>query len=147
MVKRIILHLIVQLVGIVTAGLLAFIPAIIMTGGIGGIAIGLAPEITFGLVDDIVCPEGTLEYYSIQRSYHGPGEFEPHLECVSDKGEHDDVLFPAFLWFFGVIFTVLFVIIFLVLYIPLGLVAFWGTRKIIDWQESRRSNNHERRSE
>ena len=147
MAKRILLHLIVQFVGIVTAGLLAFLPAIVMMGVIGGAAIGLAPEITFGLVDDIVCPEGTLEYYPIQRSYHGPGEFEPHLECVSDDGDHDDVLFPAFLWILGVIFIVLFVIIFLVLYIPLGLVAFLGTRKIIDWQETRRANNYLKKSE
>ena len=93
--KRLIGHLVIQLLIVITVAAMAAFTALVSMGGIGGVAMGVEPEFTFGLVADFVCPEGTLDYYSIQRSYHEPGESEPHLECVAENGESEDVLLQA----------------------------------------------------
>ena len=59
--KRFSIHLLVQLGVLVAVGTMAAFGALIAMGGIGGVAMGVAPEFTFGLVADFVCPEGTLE--------------------------------------------------------------------------------------
>jgi len=131
MIKRFSIHFIVQLGVLIAVGAMAGFTAIIIMGGIGGTAIGVAPEFTFGTVGDIVCPEGTLEYYSKQRSYHEPGESEPHVECVSVTGVHKDILLPAIFGVLGVIFVAAFSVVFLPIFIPLAIVAFIVTRKVI----------------
>lgn len=136
MIKRFSIHLIVQLGVLIAVGAMAGFTAIILMGGIGGTAMGIAPEFIFGMVGDIVCPEGTLEYYSQQRSYHEPGESEPHVECVSDNGVHEDVLIPAIFGVLGVTFLAAFSVVFLPVFIPLAIVAFIVTSKLISGQEA-----------
>lgn len=102
--KRFFAHLLVQLGVLVAVGAMAGFGALTAMGGIGGVAIGVAPEFAFGLVADFVCPEGTLDYYAEQRSYHSPGESQPHVECVSDDGLKEDVLVQAIVAVLGATF-------------------------------------------
>jgi len=139
MIKRFLIHLIVQLGVLIAVGGMAGFTAIILMGGIGGTAMGVAPEFTFGMVKNIVCPEGTLEYYSQKRSYHEPGESEPHVECVSDDGVQEDVLLPAILGVLGATFLVAFGVVFLLVFIPLAIVAFIVTRKVMSGRKAGRN--------
>lgn len=129
--KRLVSHLLVQLVVVAVVGATAGLCALVSMGGIGGTAMGVAPEFSFGLVADMVCPEGTLEYYSVQRSYHEPGESEPHVECVGEDGEREDVLFPAVLAVLGLTFAGGFVIAFLPAWVVLALVGWFVTRRVM----------------
>lgn len=137
MLKRYSIHLIVQFVMLIVAATIVFIPAITIMGGIGGTAIGVAPEFTFRLVNGIVCPEGTLEYYSVQRSYHEPGESEPHVECIRPDGHRENVLIPAIFSVLGFTFLTAFSGFLLITFIPLSAVAFILTRKIISGLENK----------
>ena len=93
-------------------------------GFIGGVAIGVNPQDTYQIVSTIVCPEDSeLTYYDIKRSYHSPGESEPHVECVYDDGRREDVTLPATLIFLGLVFGISVVLIFLTLFIPLSVLA------------------------
>ncbi len=129
--KRFLSHLLVQLLVVVFVGAITGFNALILMGGVGGVAMGVAPEFSFGLVADVVCPEGTLEYYSIQRSYHEPGESEPHVECVSEEGESEDVLLLAVLAVLGLTFAAAFVITFPLMWLPLAVVAWIVTRRVM----------------
>ena len=129
--KRFVGHLLVQLVVVAVVGVMAGLCALVMMGAIGGTAMGVAPEFSFGLVADLVCPEGTLEYYSVQRSYHEPGESEPHVECVSEEGEREDVLLPAISAVLGLTFAAVFVIAFLPMWAVLAAATWFVTRRVM----------------
>ena len=137
MVKRLSIHLVVQIGVLVVIGAMAGFCALISMGGIGGTAMGVAPEFSFGLVEAIVCPEGTLDVYSEQQSYHRPGESEPHVECVSADGSREDVLIPAILAVLGSTFAIAFVVFFVPVFLPLAVLAWILTRKTIKAQQSR----------
>ncbi len=101
------------------AGFLAFV----ISAAAGGVAMGVAPVFTFRQVEGWVCPEGTyLEYDSIQRSYHEPGESEPIVECVSEDGSRQDRLLQAILAVWGFLFLGIFLIIFFGALIPIELL-------------------------
>ncbi len=129
--KRFIIHLGVQLLIVIVVAVFTGFGALILAGGIGGVAMAVAPGFTFGLVADAVCPEGTLEYYSVQRGYHEPGESEPHVECVSEDGQRENVLLPAIAAVMGLTFAAVFVVIFLLVWIPLALVGWLVTREVM----------------
>jgi hypothetical protein len=75
------------------AAVIAGFLAIILFGAVGGVAIGVWPKATFGLVAPLLCPATTsLDYHEVIRSYHQPGESEPHLDCVQPNGTREDVL-------------------------------------------------------
>lgn len=126
--KRFVAHLLVQVLVAVVAGATTGFSALVLTGGIGGVAMGVAPELSFGLVAGVVCPAGSLEYTAVQRSYHQPGESEPHLECVGQDGETEDVLLPAILAVLGLTFAAASVVTFLPVWVPLALVGWFVTR-------------------
>lgn len=128
--RRFTSHLLVQLLVVAVAGVSAAFSALVLTGGIGGVAMGVAPEFSFGLVADIVCPEGRLEYYSVRRSYHQPGESEPHVECVGEEGQREDVLVPAILAVLGLTFAAVFVSAFLPVWILLAVTGWFVTRRV-----------------
>ena len=125
------IHLLVQLGVLIAIGAMAGFFALLAMGGIGGTAMGVAPEYSFGRVKGIVCPEGTLEYFSVERSYHQPGESEPHLECVDQDGSREDVLIPAILSVLVGTFLVVFLIIFLPGFILGSATAFFLARKVL----------------
>ena len=117
--------------GIVLAvGLFAGFLALITAGGIGGVAIGVAPEFTFRQVEDLICPAGTtLAYDSVQRSYHEPGESEPIVECVREDGTAQDALLRAIFIVLGVTFLAIFLIAFLGLLIPIEIIVLIISRR------------------
>ena len=128
MTKRSLIQLPLQFGALITALMLSGFCALVSMGGIGGVAMGVAPEFTFGLVGDFVCPEGaSLEYYSVQRSYHEPGESEPHVECVSVDGTRENALIPAILTVLGGAFLIVFV----PLFIPLAILALVVPHKLV----------------
>ncbi len=101
-----------------------------MSGAIGGVAMGVAPAFTFSQVEGLICPDGTrLDYYAVQRSFHNPGESEPHVECVSEDGSTQDALLRAILIVLGVTFLAIFLIIFLGLLIPIEIIALVISRR------------------
>jgi hypothetical protein len=113
---------------LLACGLSAF-PALALGGALGGTAIGIAPEPVFGLTDGLLCTgDARLEYFSVRRSYHLPGESEPHLECVEPDGARHDVL-PQ-----GIVIVVLGAIVavfagsFVTLAIPFALAAWFVGR-------------------
>lgn len=111
-------------VAVTLACLAAGFIALISSGAIGGSAMGLAPQVTFDLVGPVLCQPGeTLEFSSIRRSYHQPGESEPHLECVDDAGLRRDVLVGGILSVLGAVFLVTWLVAFLLIAIPLVIVA------------------------
>ncbi len=83
---------------------------------------GIAPAQTFALTQGIVCPSGELEYSSIRRSYHKPGESEPHIECVSPDGGHRDVFFPAVVTILGIAFLGVLIPVFVIGALVVGLL-------------------------
>lgn len=94
---------------------------------------GVAPEATFGLVEDVICADGTsLNYYEVKRSYHEPGESEPHVECVGEDGKSEDVLLRAVLVVLGLSFAGVFLVVFVPLFIPLGFIGLVLTRKAMN---------------
>jgi hypothetical protein len=98
--------------------------ALISSGAIGGSAIGVAPQVTFDLVEPVLCQPGeTLEFHSIRRSYHLPGESEPRLECVDEAGLRRDVLGRGILYVLGAVFLATWLIAFLLIAIPLVIAA------------------------
>ncbi len=98
--------------------------ALISTGAIGGSAMGVAPQVTFDLVEPVLCNSGeTLEFNSVRRSYHQPGEGEPHLECVDETGLRRDVLGQGILSILGAVFLATWLMGFLLISIPLGITA------------------------
>jgi len=124
----------VQLGALITAGLIAGSIALVSMGAIGGVAMAAAPEFTFGLVANVVCPEGTsLKYYSVHYSYHEPGESEPHVECVGKDGAGKDVLLPAILTVLGLTFLAVFVPVF----IPLAVLALIVPQKVANMLRKR----------
>jgi ABC-type antimicrobial peptide transport system permease subunit len=135
-IKRISIHLLVQLGVIVLVGAIAGFVALILFGAIGGVAIGVAPDTTFGLVERFVCSEGSsLNYYDIQRSYHEPGESEPHVECVGENEESEDVLLEAILVVMGLSFAGVFLAVFVPGAIPLAVIGLFLTEKIMRSRE------------
>ena len=128
--KRFTSHLLVQLLVLAVAGVSAAFSALVLTGGIGGVAMGVAPELSFGLVSNIVCPQGRLETSSVRRSYHQPGESGPHVECVGGGGEREDVLLPAILAVLGLTFAAVFVSAFLPVWILLAVAGWFVTRRV-----------------
>ena len=100
-------------------------------GALGGVAMGVAPERTFRLTEGLLCADDArLEYFSIRRSYHRPGEGEPHVECVAVDGTRQDVLLKAILVVLLMAFTAVFVSAFLALLIPFSLAAYFAGRDI-----------------
>ncbi len=109
----------IQLGALSAAAMAAGLTALILMGAIGGVALGVAPEFTLGLAAPLICPQGTtLDYYAVQRSYHRPGESEPHVECVSADGTRQDALLKAIAVVLGLTFLIAFVPIFLAMAIP-----------------------------
>ena len=129
--KRFLIHLFVQLGVLIVVGVMAGVGALIAMGTVGGVAMGVAPEFTFGLVADYVCPEGELEYYAVERSYHEPGASEPHVDCITADGAKEDVLLPAILAVLGGTFLGSFLIVFVPVFLILAIIAYVITRKII----------------
>jgi hypothetical protein len=104
--------------------------ALISTGAIGGGALGVAPQSTFNLVADWICPrDSVLEFYSVKRSYHRPGESEPHLECVAPDGTSQDVFLSGVLAVLGLSFGVVFIAVFILFFVPAAFLAFVLFRK------------------
>lgn len=126
----------IQVIVIIIVGSIAGCTALTAMGAVGGVGIGVAPEFSFGLVKGVVCPEGTLEYYSVQRSYHRPGESEPHLECVNTAGDKADVLLQGIVALLGLTFVATFAIIFL----PMWAVVSWLATRVM---KSRSSSKQE----
>ena len=78
---------------------------LIFSGTVGGVAIGAAPNFSFGLVEPLVCPEGSeLAYQEFRRSFDAPGEAEPDVACVNPDGETQDVLLRSMGVVFGLMF-------------------------------------------
>ncbi len=124
---KLLLHLGIFLAVALLAGFLALITA----GGIGGVAIGVAPEFTFRQVEGLICPAGTtLAYDSVQRSYHEPGESEPIVECVREDGTSQDALLRAIMIVLGVAFLGIFLIAFLGLLIPIEIFVWIISRRL-----------------
>ncbi len=111
--------LIFQILALVVVGSAAGFLAIVLFGAIGGVAVAVTPEFSFGLVKDVICPDGELEYYAVQRSYHEPGESEPHLECVENNEVHTNVLLPGI----GSVLGLSFLAVFLLVFCPGALIA------------------------
>ena len=98
MFKRLGIHLLVQAVILFFAVSVAGFAALVIMGAAGGVAVGVAPEQTFGMFEQYICPAPEkLAYESIRRSYHRPGESEPHVYCVSTDGKERDVTGEAIL--------------------------------------------------
>jgi hypothetical protein len=104
---------------ILLAACVAGFLATILFGAIGGVAMGIAPKTAFGWTAPLLCPPGSfLEYRSVVRSYHRPGESEPHLDCYWRGDRREDVLLKgialvlggSWLLVFGASFPVLAVI-------------------------------------
>ena len=133
MVKNLSIHLLVQICILLLVGAIAGFTALTLFGAIGGAAMGVAPEPTFGLVEDIVCPVGSnIKYYDVKRSYHEPGESEPHVECISEDGQSEDVLIKAVLVVLGFSFIGVFLVIFIPILIPVAIVGIFITRKAMN---------------
>ena len=131
--KNLSIHLLVQIGVLILIGAFAGFAALTLFGAIGGVAMGVAPEPTFGLVQDIVCPDGAnIKYYAVKRSYHQPGESEPHLECIREDGQSEDVLLKAILIVLGITFIGVFLIIFIPVFIPVAIVGIVITRKVME---------------
>jgi len=132
MVKKHSIHLLVQVGVLLIIGAFAGFTALTLFGAIGGVAMGVAPEPTFGLVEDIVCPEGfNINYYEVKRSYHEPGESEPHVECIKEDGQSEDVLLKAILIVLGLTFIGVFLIVFIPIFFPVAIIGYFITRKVI----------------
>lgn len=129
------LNLTVKFIAVVIAIIIASIFALILAGAIGGVSIGVAPESTFGLVERFICPEGShLEYLSIKRSYHEPGESEPFLKCVSENGTETDVLGKGI---FAVI-LLFYIFAFFLAFIPCLFVALFVPDLLINWVKGKK---------
>ena len=103
---------------------------LIFSGTVGGVAIGAAPNFAFGLVEPLVCPEGSeLAYQEFRRSFDAPGEAAPDVACVTQEGETQDVLVRSMGAVFGLMFLVGSAPVFLVLVALLAL-AFLIARRL-----------------
>jgi hypothetical protein len=132
MVKNLSIHLLVQIGVLLLIGAFAGFTALTLFGAIGGVAMGVAPEPTFGLVENIVCPDGSnIKYYDAKRSYHEPGESEPHVECIWEDGQSEDVLLKAILIVLGFTFIGVFLVVFIPVFIPVAIIGYFITRKVI----------------
>lgn len=129
--SKVVSHLIVQLALVAVVAAAAALMALILAGALGGVAIGVAPQATFGLVKGVLCLPGTeLRYSSVQRSYHQPGESEPQLECVWPDGRSQDVLLRGIVAVLGLAFLSSFAAVFVPVFVPLSLLGFIVTHKI-----------------
>lgn len=117
-------HIAIQLLVAGIAAIIALVAAIFLSGAVGGMAVGVAPEFSFGLVSNIVCPDGMLVYSSIERSFHQPGESEPFVECVGPDGVSDDRFLPAISAVFGLAFGAVFL---------LTCLPTWAILAVIGW--------------
>jgi hypothetical protein len=108
----------------------AVFTALILLGGIGGTALGVAPDFSFGVVRNLICPNGELQYEELRRSYHTPGEREPNLVCISDDGLEKDVILQGVLTVLGATFILVFAISLIILFVPLSIIALVVTGKI-----------------
>ena len=123
------LYIPAQLGAILLAGGLAGFASLILGGALGGVAMGVAPEPTFRLTEGLLCADDArLEYFSIRRSYHRPGESEPHVECVAADGTRQDVLLKAILVVLLIAFAAAFTSVFVILLIPFSLAAYCAGR-------------------
>ena len=129
--RPLLIYLLAQVVALSIACSAAAFVGVPMAGALGGGAIGAAPEFAFGAVKGFTCPDGIQEFTAVRRSYHRPGEFEPHLECVGADGGRVDVLFRAILSVLGLAFLVAFVPVLLLVGIPLAVLAYLGTRAVL----------------
>jgi hypothetical protein len=108
--------------------------ALVLFGAVGGVAMAAAPQTTFGLTAPLLCTDGgTLEYHEVKRSYHRPGESEPHLECVQPDGKREDVIGKALV----VVLAGVWSIIFLVAFLPLALIFWLASVGIGKWFKRR----------
>jgi hypothetical protein len=113
---------------LLACGLSAF-PALALGGALGGTAIGIAPEPVFGLTGGLLCQgSARLEYFSVRRSYHLPGESEPHLECVEPDGTRHDVLPEAIVIVVWGAICAVFAGSFVILAIPFTVAAWLASR-------------------
>jgi hypothetical protein len=127
--------LVAELLALLLACGLAVFPALTLGGALGGVAMGVAPEPAFGLTEGVLCEEDArLEYFSVRRSYHRPGESEPHLECVAPDGTRQDVLPEAILVIVSGAIVAVFAGSFVILAIPFSLAAWFVAR---GWRERR----------
>ncbi len=125
--KRIVL-VALSLALLMACGLSVF-PALTLGGALGGAAMGVAPEPVFGLTEGFLCEDDArLEYFSVRRSYHIPGESEPHLECVDPDGTRHDVLPGAILLVVLGAIGAVFAGSFILLAIPFSLAAWFISR-------------------
>jgi hypothetical protein len=124
-------HLLALLVALFGACGIAGFAALTLGGAVGGVVIGVAPERVLTLAEGLICPEGTsLEFSSVRRSYHRPGESEPHVECVGQDGSRQDALAKAILVVIVGAFATVFLAAFVAAAIPLSLAAFFVARAI-----------------
>ncbi|OGO09969.1 MAG: hypothetical protein A2Y93_10355 [Chloroflexi bacterium RBG_13_68_17] len=57
---------------------------------------GVAPRQTSAVAAPLLCRDGSqLATSEVRRSYHRPGESEPHLECIASDGTRRNGLLPA----------------------------------------------------
>lgn len=132
LLKKLLIHLGVQALLVLSVSGAAAFAAILTAGAVGGVAMGVAPQPTFGLVEDLLCAEGfQLQYSSVTRSYHQPGESEPHLECVGPAGESEDVLLEGILAVLGLATLGSFAAAFLPAYLPLSILAVLLTTRVL----------------
>ena len=133
MAKNHSIHLLVQIGALLLIGAFAGFTALTLFGAIGGVAMGVAPEPTFGFVEDIVCQDGSkIKYYEVKRSYHEPGESEPHVECISEDGQSENVLLKAILVVLGITFAGVFLVVFIPVFIPVAIIGFIIARKVMN---------------
>jgi len=130
--RRFRFHLLAQVLAWTIACSMAGIVGLIGSGAIGGIAMGVAPEFAFGLVEGYVCPEGSsLSYTSVRRSYHRPGESEPVIECVAPDGTRQDVVGRSILAVLALSLLAVFVPSLLIIGVPLAIVAYLLGRLVL----------------
>ena len=127
--KRLLAHLKAQLRLALGVGIFAAIAAAICMGAIGGPAMAIKPKKMLGYVSEKVCPGGRLEYYEVKRSYHRPGESEPHVVCVSKNGTKTDITLKALGAVFWMVFKISFLAVFLPVFIPLSALQFGRMRR------------------
>ena len=85
--------------------------ALIFAGMSSGISQAFFPGFNAGLVEWLVCPEGsTIEYQEVRYSYHQPGEAAIVVACLAEDGERiENLEFQYLLAVMGTYFSVCFV--------------------------------------
>lgn len=77
----------VQLLVLAVVAIVIGFFALVTAATFGAPLLAMQPEWTLGLVEGVVCPEGSeLEFEAVRQSWHRPGEYTPVVSCVAADG-------------------------------------------------------------